>query len=133
MRQKFFSLNFLIIFLVLSTTSWGKKPELYLTKTMEKATQEGKYVLLHFYADWCPSCQAQKKILDKIMVTDNALKGVVTLVIPYDDALLLRKEWNVNRQSTLIILKAGKELAREAGQTEKSQILSFLKTHISGD
>lgn len=133
MRLYYFFDKLVIFFFVLSISSWAAKPQPYLTKSMDKATQEGKYVLLHFYADWCPSCQAQKRILDKIMVTDNTLKGVLTLVVPYDDALLLRKDWNVNRQSTLIIVKAGKELAREAGQTEKSQILRFLKTHIAGD
>ena len=36
------------------------------TAKIEKFIQDNDRVLVHVHADWCPSCKAQKKVLDKI-------------------------------------------------------------------
>ena len=124
---------FLALALGIALPSLAKAPEPFLNASLEEAQKNNRYVLIHFYADWCPSCQAQKKILNKVMVTDDDLRKVTFLVVPYDEDLSTRKFFAVDRQSTLIVLKGKRELAREAGTTDKIKLLAFLKTHISGD
>jgi thioredoxin 1 len=119
--------------LIVSMSALAKAPEPFLNASLEEAEKANKYVLIHFFADWCPSCQAQKKILDKVMVSDDDLRKVVFLVVAYDDELAVRKKFSVDRQSTLILMKGKHEIAREAGITSKAKLLGFLKQHVDGD
>jgi thioredoxin 1 len=127
----------LLIFVILlgfrATPSYSKAAEPFLNATLGEAEKKGNYILIHFFADWCPSCQAQKKVLDKLMVSDDDLRKVTFLVVAYDEELSVRKKFSVDRQSTLILMKGKSEIAREAGITSKQKLLSFLKTHVRGD
>lgn len=123
----------LMVLAGLTSPAWARKPQPFVAATFEKAQAERKTVVLHFFADWCPSCQAQKKILDPMFADDGYLRRVLFLSVPYDDALALRKELKVNRQSTLIVFKGRDEVAREAGVTEKEGLETFFKRHIKQD
>ena len=129
MSLKIKSVLFLAIILSIPKTH-ARAPEDFLTSTLEQAYKEKKYVILHFYASWCFMCKAQKKILDKVMIEDQDLRKVVTLVVPYDDALKLRAEFSNPSQSTLIIMKEGKEIARSSRITDKDELVKFLKKNI---
>ena len=44
------------------------------------ASQEaGEKILLHFHADWCPTCKAQKKVLAQFESSGNLNKIKVSL------------------------------------------------------
>jgi thioredoxin 1 len=89
----------------------------------EKLIADGKPVVVDFYAPWCPTCRTQETIL-KELASDPSLKNITVIRADYDyDKRLLR----VNRQSTFVVFKDGKEVARSTGQTNRQRIIDLFK------
>jgi thioredoxin 1 len=91
----------------------------------DKAVASGKSVVVDFYADWCPTCKAQAPIL-KALAADPAFKNYVILTANFDKDTDLKKQMKVSKQSTLVVFKGGKEVARSTGQTAKADIAATL-------
>lgn len=85
----------------------------------------GKAVALHFHADWCPTCKAQEKVFNGWR-GDAAVPGRL-LVVDYDKARELRRQFGVRTQSTLIVFKGDKEVARLAGATDPASLRAALE------
>lgn len=86
----------------------------------------GKPVVVYFHADWCPTCRAQKPIVDKLAM-DPALKAVTIFVADYDTETALEKALKVGSQSTFVVFKQGHEVTRSTGQTQEPVIRSVLQ------
>jgi thioredoxin 1 len=86
----------------------------------------GKPVVVYFHADWCPTCRAQKPIVDKL-AKDPALKAVTIFVADYDTETALEKTLKVGSQSTFVVFKQGHEVTRSTGQTQEPVIRSVLQ------
>jgi thioredoxin 1 len=89
------------------------------------AAKSGRPVLLEFHADWCPTCRAQEKIVNAL-VAKPAYSNVLVLRVLFDTQKDLLKRFHVRQQSTLILFKDNKELARAVGITSSDDIASFL-------
>ena len=88
-----------------------------------KAMAEGKTTLVFFHAPWCAVCKAQEpKILAHL---NGDAKQVVAFRIDYDSNMDLRKEMNVQKQSTLILYRGMKELARLSYKSDDKSIDEF--------
>jgi thioredoxin 1 len=87
----------------------------------DKAVADGKSVVVEFHADWCPTCKKQAPIVKEI-AADPAYKNFVFLTADYDKEVELKKKHNVTKQSTFVVFKGGKEVARSTGQTAKADI-----------
>ncbi len=97
----------------------------YSQVEFDKAVAAGKSVVVDFYADWCPTCKAQAPIL-KALAADPAYKNYVVLTANFDKDTDLKKQMKVSKQSTLVVFKSGKEVARSTGQTSKAEIAATL-------
>ncbi len=86
----------------------------------------GKPVVVYFHADWCPTCRAQKPIVDKLAM-DPALRSVTIFVADYDTETALEKTLKVGSQSTFVVFKQGHEVTRSTGQTQEPVIRSVLQ------
>lgn len=84
----------------------------------------GNTVALHFHADWCSTCKAQEKVFNGWR-GDAAVPGQL-LVVDYDNARELRRQLGVRMQSTLIVFKGSKEVARLAGDTDPARLRAAL-------
>jgi thioredoxin 1 len=93
----------------------------------KSAASTGHPVLIEFHADWCPTCRAQEKVVNALVV-DPAYRNVVVLRVLFDAEKDLLKRFRVRQQSTLIIFKNGQEMARAVGMTNPSDIADLLKT-----
>jgi thiol:disulfide interchange protein len=88
-----------------------------------KAMAEGKTTLVFFHAPWCPVCRAQEpKVLAHL---NGDAKHVVAFRVDYDSNMALRKEMNVQKQSTLILFDGMKETARLSYKSDDASVSEF--------
>jgi thioredoxin 1 len=98
--------------------------------TFDRLLGDGQPVVVDFHADWCPICRAQAPIVKELLATPE-LKNVTVLIANYDTELALRKSLNVSKQSTLVVFRHGKEVARSTGDTTRDGLAALLRQAIS--
>lgn len=101
----------------------------FTTTALAAAQQSGKPVLVHVHADWCLNCQAQKKILAKLL-KQSQLKDYQVLQVDFDTQTDVVKALGVRYQSTLIVYKGSKEMGRSTGNTNEKEIAALLKKAV---
>jgi thioredoxin 1 len=88
------------------------------------AAKSGRPVLIEFHADWCPTCRAQEKVVNKLV--GSTYSNVLVLRVLFDSQKDLLRRFGVRQQSTLILYKNGNEVGRAVGVTSSSGIASLL-------
>lgn len=88
--------------------------------------KEGKSILVVVHAPWCPTCRAQAPIINELL-SENEFKEIIALRVDFDSQKDILKKLNVSKQSTLILFKGGKEVARSIGDTSLWNIEKLLK------
>ncbi len=106
----------------------GEQP--YSAATLERMLAAGQPVVVDFHTDWCPTCRAQAPIVKDLLATPE-LKNVTVLIADYDTELALRKSLKVANQSTFVVFRQGKEVARSTGDTSREGLAALLKKAIS--
>jgi thiol-disulfide isomerase/thioredoxin len=96
----------------------------------DAARAAGKPVAVVFHADWCPTCRAQAPLLKDLLQTP-ALQSVTLYVANFDTEKALKKSLGVTQQSTVIVFRAGKEVARSTGDTQQASLAALLRQAIS--
>jgi thioredoxin 1 len=96
----------------------------YSADTFAQIQKSGAGVALHFHADWCPTCRAQEKVFNG-WKGDASVPGNL-LVVDYDKERDLKNKLNVRTQSTLIVFKGDKEVARLAGKSDEKSLKEAL-------
>jgi len=91
-----------------------------------QALAAGKAVVVYMHADWCPTCRAQKPIVDKLSA-EPSFKSVTIFVADFDKETALEKSLKVNHQSTFVVFKQGREVTRSTGQTDEAAIRATLQ------
>jgi thioredoxin-like negative regulator of GroEL len=95
--------------------------------TFDAAQKAGRPILVEVNAWWCPVCASQSKTI-KATVIAPAYAKLLVLRINYDKQ---KSEWQafaVQKQSTLIAFKGGRELGRVSYITDKATIQTLLAT-----
>ena len=95
----------------------------------DAALAKGEPVIVDFAASWCPTCKAQKPIVQGLM-SEPKLKPVTLFVADYDTEVALKKQLNVTQQSTFVVFKGGKEVGRSTGQTQKEAIAALFEKSL---
>jgi thiol-disulfide isomerase/thioredoxin len=96
----------------------------------EKLTHEGKSVVLDISATWCPTCKAQKPIIDGLM-KQPAYKDVTLMTVDFDSAKPTLKKFKVTMQSTLVAFKGDKEVGRSVGDTTPEGLEGLVKKTVN--
>lgn len=91
--------------------------------------KKSKSAVITVHADWCPTCKSQDKILQNIM-KDPAYKNVTFYQLDFDTQKDLLKSLKASSQSTIIVFKGGKEVARTTGDTKEEALSRLTKQAI---
>jgi thiol-disulfide isomerase/thioredoxin len=104
--------------------------KVYSAQEFDKLAHDGQSVLVEVSAPWCPTCKAQKPIIDELS-RQSAYKNVTILTVDFDSQKDLLKQFKVNLQSTLIAFKGGKETGRSVGDTTPSGIEGLFRKSLN--
>lgn len=92
----------------------------FTREAFNAAAAEGRTTLVFFHAPWCPVCKAQEPKVQAHLNTDA--RQVVAFKVDYDTNKELRHEMNVMKQSTLILYRGAKEVARLSYKSDDASI-----------
>jgi thiol-disulfide isomerase/thioredoxin len=90
----------------------------------------GKPVAVVFHADWCPTCRAQAPVLKEVMA-QSAFRPLTLYVADFDTEKTLKRSLGVTQQSTIVVFKDGKEVARSTGETQEKSLSALLHQALS--
>jgi thioredoxin 1 len=102
---------------------------LYTPGAAEAAMDEGKVVLLDFWASWCSTCAAQERVLAELKAENPEYeKNIAFFIVDWDEHGKgeLSKALKIPRRSTLVALKGREELGRIVAGTGKTEIKELL-------
>ena len=94
----------------------------------EKVTNETKYVLIDFYADWCGPCRMLSPLIEEVASDSNYSKDFAFYKVNVDYEQQLSTNYSVQYLPTLVIFKDGKEVTRSVGYLEKEQLIQFIQS-----
>lgn len=84
-------------------------------------------VMIDFFADWCGPCKILAPILKE--VKEELGDRVKIIKIDVDKNQVLAEKYQVRGVPTMILFKNGKQLWRESGVLQKSDILRIINVH----
>ncbi len=116
---------FLLSFSTRAALAGEIKP--YNQAEFEKLAAEGKPILLDFRADWCAMCAAQAPVIRELMA-QSKYRDLTAFTIDFDRDTALLKAYNVELQSTLIVLTGKHEEGRSVGDTSREGIDRLLNS-----
>ena len=96
---------------------------------LAEAQKEGKPILVHIFAAWCPVCRAQKPIIEEF-AAEPQYKNLVVFDLDFDAQKDDVRALGAQRQSTLIAYKGDKEVGRSVGDTNANSIAEMLNSTL---
>jgi thiol-disulfide isomerase/thioredoxin len=95
-------------------------------KDFAAAQAQGKPILIDISATWCPTCQAQKPIIQKLSA-EPQYKNLTIFDVDFDTRKDVLRKFGAQVQSTLIVFKGDKETGRSVGATSESAIDGLMR------
>jgi thiol-disulfide isomerase/thioredoxin len=93
---------------------------------LDDALKTGEPFMIHVTAPWCGTCQAQNPIVAALLASSD-FKNVRAFEVDFDTQKDVLARYRVQSQSTMIILRDGKEVDRQVGQTDPGVIETLLR------
>ena len=116
----------LSLFGELSSTAFAGVEQPYTQQAFENSQHEGRPILVHITAPWCPYCAKQRPILDSLE-NKAAFKDLVVYNIDFDTQKDFVRAMGAQKQSTLIVFHGIAEKARSVGDTNAGSIEALLE------
>ena len=114
----------LVVGLFVSGALWSAERP-FNEAEFDAAQRAGKPVLIAVHADWCPTCRVQEETLWDLLARKQ-FAGISVFRVDFDLQKAALKRFGVRTQSTLIVFKGKKEVARSIAQTDKDAIAADL-------
>lgn len=107
--------------LMSSLVAWAGQP--FDAKAFQSAQAEEKAILVDVTASWCPTCRQQRPTVQQI---EKEKPDLVVYEVDFDKAKDVLKQFRVQYQSTLIVFRGNKEVARSTGETDPALIRGLI-------
>jgi len=101
----------------------------YSDEAFKAAQASGQSILVEIHAGWCPTCKAQKPIIDKLAAAPK-FKDLKIFRVDFDDMKPAVQAFGAKMQSTLIVFKGAKETGRSVGDTREASIAGLLEKSL---
>jgi len=108
-----------------ATPVYARESVPFTRAAFEAAQKDGKSILIEIAAAWCPTCRAQKPIIEGLLHSAK-FKNMVAFRIDFDDQADEVRAMGAQRQSTLITFKGMNEAGRSVGDTNPASIEKLL-------
>ena len=89
------------------------------------ASAAGAPILIDVTASWCPTCRAQKAVLEGLS-SDPAFADMVVFEVDFDAQRDAVVSFGARRQSTLIVYRGSQERGRDVGITDPESVRALL-------
>ena len=99
----------------------------FTVEAFNEAQKAGKTIVINSWNKYCGTCLMQTKVLNE---AQKDFPEVVFLSYEQTKHQDIANLLNVEYWATIIIFKNGKEIAKEIGITNKTDIYSFIKQKI---
>ncbi len=113
-----------LAFAVVAPASANVTP--FTAQAFQDAQNANKSILVEIHASWCPTCKAQKAILNNVLLPEPKFKDMVVLRVDFDSQKDVVKQFGARIQSTLIVYKGKKEVGRSVGDTDPASLAALL-------
>jgi thiol-disulfide isomerase/thioredoxin len=111
--------NALLIAATIAMPSLANAGQPFDAKAFQASQAAGRSILVDVTAPWCPTCKQQKPIVQEI---EKEHPDLVVYDVDFDTAKDALREFRVRQQSTLIVFKGAKEVARSTGETDPAPL-----------
>jgi thioredoxin 1 len=114
----------LLFGLFISSNAMAKTP--FTAEKFQQAQQAEQLILIDIYAEWCPTCRRQSKIIAEYF-TENPESKIQLLTVDFDS----QKDWVTHfkapRQSTLLVYNGFEQIHFSVAETNKERIFKTLR------
>lgn len=97
----------------------------YTAERFASAVAAGSPIFIDIKASWCPTCKAQRPVIDKLSLKPE-YTGIAYFEVDFDSQKDVVRYFRAQRQSTLIALQGGTEVARSVANTDPVAIENLL-------
>lgn len=115
----------LLIALVTNVSAQGVAKEPFSPDRFKALQAAGEVVLLDVFADWCPTCAQQQKVLAAYRAQHPNAKFTI-LEINFDRDKQWVREYKAPRQSTLILYRGDRQVWYAVAETRSEVIFAEL-------
>ncbi len=105
--------------------AFAAEPLAFTPTQFAAAQQAGTPILVEISATWCSTCRTQASILEQLRA-EPRFAGFQLFKVDFDSQKDAVRGLRAQSQSTLIVYKGKKELARSVGETNPAAIASLL-------
>ncbi|WP_380055004.1 thioredoxin family protein [Falsihalocynthiibacter sp. SS001] len=106
----------------------------YVPGLVDKALADGKTVFIDFATDWCTTCAAQNRVIQKLRSENPAYDAGITFVYfdwdQYSKDELARR-LKIPRRSVLVALKGDAEIGRVTLGTSEKEIKALMDAALN--
>ena len=130
-RREFLSL--LPVTLAMPLPVFAANRVFYTPGVAEKAMDAGKVLFINFWTNWCPTCAAQLRVIEKLRDGNPAYDKAITFITVDWDIYAdgdLAKALQIPARSTIVALKGKTELGRILDGTGVEEIKALMNTAL---
>ena len=111
------------------TSATGANIAPYTQAAFDKAQAEGDTIIVAIHAGWCPTCAAQKPILERI-AAEGSKEHLRVLLVDFDKQKDVVRKLGATMQSTLVVFHGKQEMVRTVGDTDADSIRMTIRRSL---
>ena len=101
---------------------------IYTAESFAAEQAAGRMILVAVHADWCPTCRQQAPIRESLLA-EPGLVEVVPVRVDFDNDKDFLTAHRIVQQSTILVFKGEREVARVIAETDPERLRAFVTTN----